>query len=756
MYPDSVDKFNDKLNKIEGNTYVIEEKVDLVNGSYESELQHDNISVSSLNVYTGSKLTGNKVDTYTLSTPSASPWKKVIKIYSDTTPLYISYETTGDTVEADDINKVQDSITNTQITLNSEISRAKSAENTLTNNLNSEITRAQGAEADLSSSLNSEETRAKGAEGTLTTNLGTTNTNLNNEITRAKNEEATLSSNLSSETTRAQGAESTLTANLNLETARAKNAENGITNTISANKPIWDDKYTKNEIDNKISAVVTSLDYKEHVATFTDLATTYPDAKDGWTASVDADNYTYKFNGTSWIPISANSVPLASSSVSGLMSSQDKIDHDDMVAKRHTHNNLSLLQTITQVLVGNWNNAYTHISDAVKHITSTERTNWNDAYSKEHTHSNLNLIETFTQNLVNTWNSAYTHISDTVKHITSAERTLWNTVSNKSDVGHTHTKSNITDFPTSMSANGGNSDTVDGKHSSDFISRIMSSASLDFNTIKTSGIYSIKATNTNSPTPGNHGTLVVEFDVGTPYQLWIPDDLNTFYKRNYAPSSSTWGSWINVLGLDTLGADAKYATKSEISQAGYGDMLKSIYDTNNNGIVDKAEDSNTVGGKSSSSFATAAQGTKADNALPSSSYTASDILTKIKTVDGSASGLDADTVDGKNASDFAPSGYGLGGISARLSSPDLNNVINNGWYDCQTPTNYVPDIGSNWHKLLVIASADTNYVTQIAFSMVNQTSGSAWIREKRAGTWGNWTRILTSSKQCTWNDLKGV
>jgi phage-related tail fiber protein len=41
------------------------------------------------------------------------------------------------------------------------------------------------------------------------------------------------------------------------------------------------------------------------------------------------------------------------------------------------------------------------------------------------------------------------------------------------------------------------------------------------------------------------------------------------------------------------------------------------------------------------------------DALLSSSYTASDVLTKIKTVDGSGSGLDADTVDGKDSSILA-------------------------------------------------------------------------------------------------------
>ena len=53
--------------------------------------------------------------------------------------------------------------------------------------------------------------------------------------------------------------------------------------------------------------------------------------------------------------------------------------------------------------------------------------------SKKHTHSNKSLIDTLTQVLINNWNSAFTHISDAIKHITADERTLWNTVSNKVD-----------------------------------------------------------------------------------------------------------------------------------------------------------------------------------------------------------------------------------------------------------------------------------------------------------------------------------
>ncbi len=42
--------------------------------------------------------------------------------------------------------------------------------------------------------------------------------------------------------------------------------------------------------------------------------------------------------------------------------------------------------------------------------------------------------------------------------------------------------------------------------------------------------------------------------------------------------------------------------------------------------------------------------------IDNSAYTAADVLTKIKTVDGAASGLDADLLDGNHASAFAVSG----------------------------------------------------------------------------------------------------
>jgi len=52
-------------------------------------------------------------------------------------------------------------------------------------------------------------------------------------------------------------------------------------------------------------------------------------------------------------------------------------------------------------------------------------------YTEGHAHSNLTLLETITQGMFDLWDSAVTHISDAIKHITSAERILWNTVSGK-------------------------------------------------------------------------------------------------------------------------------------------------------------------------------------------------------------------------------------------------------------------------------------------------------------------------------------
>lgn len=378
-----VNTFCDKLNKVDGNIYVVEEEIHLTNGVYEAELQHDNINEATFAVFTGPKLTGTRLETYTLSTPSLAPWKRIVRVYADVPVAYISYETDGDTVEGDDINRVQAAVVETQKALNTEEARALSAEMELNGRIDTEVKRAEDAELTLKNDLTAEVTRAKAAEKTNADNLAT-------ESTRAKAAEKTLTNNLASEIARAKAAEKSIGDAVNAEKTRATAAEEAIRNTISINKPNWDDKYTRNEVDNKLSALETAIDWKEAVSTYADLATTYPHPDDGWTVNVKDTNYTYRWSGTAWIAISANAIPKATQSVDGLLSKEDKTRYDDAYSKRHTHTNKSTLDKLTETLLSNWT----------------------DAYNKRHEHANKTVLDKITQTLLDNWNAAYTHISN--------------------------------------------------------------------------------------------------------------------------------------------------------------------------------------------------------------------------------------------------------------------------------------------------------------------------------------------------------
>jgi len=111
-------------------------------------------------------------------------------------------------------------------------------------------------------------------------------------------------------------------------------------------------------------------------------------------------------------------------------------------------------------------------------------------------------------------------------------------------------------------------------------------------------------------------------------------------------------------------------------------------------------------------FATVAQGVKADNALPAASYTAADILTKIKTVDGAGSGLDADLLDGLASTDFATAAQGA------------------------LATNALPKVGGTMTGILT-AQTNTSYtVAQLHNVILNTTdavlgsmnNGDLWIK----------------------------
>lgn len=95
--------------------------------------------------------------------------------------------------------------------------------------------------------------------------------------------------------------------------------QNAVVTTALNSKANQATTYTKTEVDNLFSSVEMNIDWKETVNTYADIATTYPNPLDGWTVNVKDTDYTYRYDGTSWVPISANAIPDATTSVKGLM-----------------------------------------------------------------------------------------------------------------------------------------------------------------------------------------------------------------------------------------------------------------------------------------------------------------------------------------------------------------------------------------------------------------------------------------------------
>lgn len=113
---------------------------------------------------------------------------------------------------------------------------------------------------------------------------------------------------------------------------------------------LWTASKVDTEIKNAVSGVVTSLDWKSSVDSFDDIATTYPNPKDGWTVNVKDTDITYRYTGETWIDISANAIPNASDSVDGKMTKEDKakLDKVEEGANNYVHPENHAASMITQ------------------------------------------------------------------------------------------------------------------------------------------------------------------------------------------------------------------------------------------------------------------------------------------------------------------------------------------------------------------------------------------------------------------------
>ena len=126
----------------------------------------------------------------------------------------------------------------------------------------------------------------------------------------------------------------------------------------------------------------------------------------------------------------------------------------------------------------------------------------------------------------------------------------------------------------------------------------------------------------------------------------------------YDLGTAAWKA-INITGAQLIGLVTALSAKSTVAAA---DKIL-ILDSSAGGA-----------GKliTADKFATAAQGVKADNALPAASYTAADVLAKVKTVDGVGSGLDADLLDGQQGSYYQPASSAI--TTGNIGSQSVSNA----------------------------------------------------------------------------------
>lgn len=139
-----------------------------------------------------------------------------------------------------------------------------------------------------------------------------------------------------------------------------------IRHVTDTEKNRWNNTYTKPQVDELLSTFTTGMDWKASVNTYDDILTTYPNPQDGWTVNVKDTDITYRYDGKSWVAISANAIPLASSTVDGKMSKGDKVKLDGIAtnANNYVHPSTHAPSIIKQ----DENNRF---------VTDTEKNTWN-------------------------------------------------------------------------------------------------------------------------------------------------------------------------------------------------------------------------------------------------------------------------------------------------------------------------------------------------------------------------------------------
>ena len=118
------------------------------------------------------------------------------------------------------------------------------------------------------------------------------------------------------------------------------------------------------------------------------------------------------------------------------------------------------------------------------------------------------------------------------------------------------------------------------------------------------------------------------------------------------------------------------------------------------------------------------------------------------------SAKDSDTVDGKHATDFAPSGFGLGGEVTLVKSGSANSIVDTGFYNVTPDVTDLPKTGCYYYMIVmrhksVNPTADTSRCTkQVAYSLQPAKDGTnIYERTQYEGVWTIWKQIATTSNR---------
>lgn len=328
-----------------------------------------------------------------------------------------------------------------------------------------------------------------------------------------------------------------------------------VENTINSNKSNWNDKYTKNEIDNKFSTLESNIDWKESVATFADIAKTYPNPEDGWTVNTKIDNLTYRYSGSAWVAISANAIPKATQSVDGLLAKEDKINYDDANSKKHTHSNKSILDNITSTLINTWNTVTNKLDK------TGDASNTTTSFSTASIRSNISTGEKLAISLgkIAKWFSDLKNVAFTGSY---------NDLSDRPTVGNgtiTIKQAGTNKGTFSMNQTGNTTIELSDNNTWRPVETLLTNQNLD--AVVTPGFYNAGGGNTCANKPSGidaFGLIVTHNAGGQYYTQMLFNNTGAISCRRYC-ISGTWGNWLEDKFTDTTYSNATTSTAGLMS-----------------------------------------------------------------------------------------------------------------------------------------------------------------------------------------------